>query len=723
MLTTFSQQSEQLPMLLRVWIICLCVWFMSHVGLSSLQAQTNARPPAASPTTPPEPCPSAPPDEQNRVLLQAETLEYLQQTKRVVATGNVRVIYGNRRLFADQLELHTDTNTGTAWGHIRFITPNDDIEASRIDFDLNTERGVFYDATGKASKIYHLSGERVERVEARTLTVQRGRITTCTSAVPEWEFRSPEAQIDLGDYITMKHPSFWIKGIPVFYVPYFIFPIKDKRTTGFLPPRLGVSDVSGNIVGEDFFWAMTDWLDSTIGVEYLSKSGVMPSVEMRYAIDPASDGQLKFAFIQDRVTDQDLYRLLIQQRQDFGWGIRGLTQIDKRSEGDIVRRFSQSIAEESAIRTASFGSLTKLFTNGGITFEGASYDGIPASGTTQQFRYLPRMRFSQFPTSLPGGLLFGLDTSYARLSTTDILDNTSVQRFDFFPRLTVPVVVPPWLGLAVTGGVHETIYDHRSTGPGTISRQVPDVLAVLDGPAFRRRYDGLLAGQALIHVIQPHIAYRYVPEVFQDGIPPFSALDEDIHFLDPLNDFTLIDRIRAANYAKLTLSNRFYAQGLGSSGTRSVREVAHLILSQGIDIRQETGAKGQLVGPLDIDLDLRPWSRWWVESTLRVAPDSGTLQEVLLRGGLNLWPGTALTVTNYQRQSPTTQYLQGSFTITPVEGLRLTYSVRYDALNEEVREHSLLLHFEGVCYKIDASYRIRKAGDNVFVFQINLLSL
>ena len=232
-------------MLLRVWIICLCVWLMSHAYLSSLQAQTNARPPAAGPATPPEPCPSAPPDEQNRVILQAETLEYIQQTKRVVATGNVRVIYGDKRLFADQLELHTDTNTGTAWGHVRFVTPDDDLEASRIDFDLNTERGVLYDATGKAAKIYRLSGERIERVEARSLAVQRGRITTCTSAVPEWEFRSPEAQIDLGDYITMKHPSFWIKGIPVFYVPYFIFPIKDKRTTGFLPPRFGVSDQYG----------------------------------------------------------------------------------------------------------------------------------------------------------------------------------------------------------------------------------------------------------------------------------------------------------------------------------------------------------------------------------------------------------------------------------------------------------------------------------------------
>ena len=63
------------------------------------------------------------------------------------------------------------------------------------------------------------------------------------------------------------------------------------------------------------------WLDSTIGVEYLSKSGVKPEVEVRYAIDPASDGQLKFAFLHDKITDQDLSRLLIQQRQDFGWGI------------------------------------------------------------------------------------------------------------------------------------------------------------------------------------------------------------------------------------------------------------------------------------------------------------------------------------------------------------------------------------------------------------------
>src|SRR5262245_54722401 len=112
-------------MLMRVWIICLCVWLMSHTCLPSPHAETNAQPSSSDPTTPPAPCPAAAPDDKKRVMLQAETLEYLQQAKRVVATGNVRVIYDDKRLFADHLELYTDSNTGIAWGNVRLVTPTD----------------------------------------------------------------------------------------------------------------------------------------------------------------------------------------------------------------------------------------------------------------------------------------------------------------------------------------------------------------------------------------------------------------------------------------------------------------------------------------------------------------------------------------------------------------------------------------------------------------------
>jgi hypothetical protein len=256
-----------------------------------------------------------------------------------------------------------------------------------------------------------------------------------------------------------------------------------------------------------------------------------------------------------------------------------------------------------------------------------------------------------------------------------------------------------------------------------VSRQVPDLIAVLDGPVWRRRYEGLIAGQALTHVIATRIAYRYVPVVRQDDVPPFFALDEERHFIDPLENFPLLDRIRAANYAKVSLINRFYAQGLQNTGTRSVREVARLGLSQGIDIRQATEGNGQLAGPLDIDLELRLWSRWWLDSTLRLAPTTGDLQEALWRVGFTPWPGWGLTVTHFQRQDPDIQYVQGGVFMTPLTGVNLAYHVRYDARTAEFREHTLTLRYQAVCYRVDMSLHTRQAGDTSFVIQVNLLNL
>lgn len=709
---------------LIVWLIWVCVWLVSHACPLSVSAETSAPPPSSNTPAAPEACPPAP-DPSQRVILQSDTLEYFDQEKRIVATGNVTVTYGDKRLLADQLELRTDTNTGTALGHVRLISPDDRLEASRLDFDLTSERGVLYDSAGQVAGVYRIAGERIERLGPRTVTVQRGRVTTCTSAVPEWEFRAVEAHIGLGDYVTLKQPSFWIKGIPVFYVPYFVFPIKDKRTTGFLPPHVGLSERFGQIIGGEYFWAMTDWMDSTFGLEYLSKVGLKPEVEFRYALDPESDGQLNGAFVHDKTTNANLWRVLLQQRQDFGWGIRGVSQIDVRSDSDIVRRFARTTitAEEAAIRTASYAALTTLYANGGVTLVGASYDGIPASGTTEQFRLIPELRFSQFPTALPGGLRFALDTSYARLSTTTVLNNTPVQRLELFPRLTVPVIVPPWVGLAVTAGVHETLYDHSLTGADWVSRRVPDLLAVLDGPAWRRRYNSPVAGQALIHVLATRIAYRYVPVVRQNDVPAFFALDEERHFIDPLENFPLVDRIRAANYAKLSLLNRFYAQGLQSAGTRSVREVAYLNVSQGLDMRQATEGNGQLAGPLDIDLALRLWPHWWLDSTLRLAPATGSLQEALWRVGLTPWPGWGLTLTHFQRQDPAIHYLQGGLFLMPLTGLQLAYSVRYDARAEAFREHTVTLRYQAVCYRVDVVLHTRKAGDTNVALRVNLLNL
>jgi LPS-assembly protein len=652
--------------------------------------------------------------------LRAETLEYSRLENRLVATGNVSLVYGEMSVLADRVELNPESGIGTALGHVRLHTPEDDIEAERLDFELTAERGVLYNGSGVVARSYIATGERIERVGPRALLVHKGRLTTCTGPVPDWEFRAREAHIGLGEYVTLKDPSFWIRGVPVFYLPYAILPLKEKRTTGFLPAHIGSSHDKGAVVGTEFFWAMTDWMDTTLGLEYLSRKGWRPEAEFRYAIDPQSDGYIQGSFIHEQDTGDERWKIFAQQRQEFGWGVRGLSQLDLRSREDLDRQFSGDIALESAVQTASFGTLTKQFTNTALTIAGEAFQSIAEGGSEEEFRRLPSLSLTQFPTSILGVAFLAVDASYTRLSDTAVLHETPVQRLDFFPHLLVPISLPPWVQLTVVGGVRETLYDHQTTKDAGTSRELFDVQAYLQGPALRRRYDGVFGNRAVIHLIETRIAYRYVPRVRQDNVPPFEILDETRQFLDPLETLTLLDRITVANYTKISLVNRLFATPAGQAERPALREVTRLVISQGIDAREATEGHGRPIGPLDIELETRFWQRWWFVSTLRLAPDTGDLQEANGRLSFTIRPDWLVYVASRYRQAPDIRYLSGGMQIMLREGLLIGYDWRYDERLGEFREHQAMLRYHAQCWSVDLRFRWRESGDTGFAIRASL---
>ena len=644
------------------------------------------------------------------VVLQAESLEFFQPQQRLLATGKVVVESGDMRMFADRLDMNTDTGVGIATGNVRFVTPEDDVRASILEFNLSADQGILYEADGTVSGRYRISGARVERRGPQRFNVQRGRITACNQSVPDWEFRTSSARIGVGNYATLKNPSFWIKGVPVFYVPYFVFPIKDERTTGLLPPRFGYSDNDGATLRSSFFWAMTDWMDSTLGLEYLSERGFKPDAEFRYAIDPLSGGQLEAAYIDDRLTGEELWRVLLQQQQEFGWGLRGLTQIDLRSDGDLERQFSNDIQQEAQVSTLSFGTLTKRFANSVMSAWGTSYDGIPTAGNTQQFQRLPTLSFEQFLTPLFGPALFGLEASYDRLSATDVIDGTIVQRLDLFPSVTLPWSPGPWLQLTLTAGLRGTLYDHSTTASGTVTRELPDVRGHVAGPAWRRRFAGARPNRSWTHVMSTYLDYRYVPHVDQDDLPGFETLDEAIHLLDPIESIPLIDRVAAANYARLSFEHRLYAQG------QQVTEVARLVLRQGFNFEAASDKDGRLLGPLDVLMEGLVGSRWGLKSMLRIAPTTGDVLAASTRLSVTLAPYGLFYVGHNYRQAPDVQYVTGGVnTALFDQRLQLGYDMRFDGLNGVVREHGVSLHYQAQCWRVAVGMRFRNTENTPFL--------
>ena len=672
---------------------------------------------ADTPTAGEQPC-AAPPGltADSGILLEAQELEYFEAENRLEATGKVAVTYGDTVLLADRLDMNTADGVGSATGEVRLSTPEGRFQASRMDFDLTREQGLVYHVKGVIDDRFYVSGEKLERLGPERFVAHRGRLTTCTGPVPAWEFGARRARIGGGNYVTLQHPTLRIKGVPVFYLPYALLPYRDARTTGFLAPDLGVDSEHGAVVRQEFFWAMTDWMDSTLGLEYFGERGARPFAEYRYRLDPRSDGQVQGSFIRDRTTGEDLWQVLARNRQAFGWDVNGVMQLDLRSERDIERRFGRTIQQESRTQTTSFASLDKRFANGRVTVQANAFRGIPDSGSETTFERLPSLRLEQFQTPVLGLAYVSLSAAADRMRASTVDSRATVQRLDLFPRLSVPLRVTPWLQVTGSAGLRQTLYHTGAAPDGEASRAVVDVRAAVDGPAWHRRYPR--QGGALVHLLATGLEYRYVPETDQDDLPAYDTLDAAEHGLDPLQTLTLLDRIGAANYVRLRLANYLYTR----RGAANLREAARVIVSQGFHAGDGLpGERAGQLGPLDLDVGARLGSLGSLESMLRVAPRTGDVQIANWRVAVDLPSGRSVFVQGHYRRNPDVRYVIGGASVPVLKGLTAGYNTRYDGARGEFRDHTAMLLYEAQCWRVRGSLRLRRDGARTFLMEANLL--
>jgi hypothetical protein len=218
-----------------------------------------------------------------------------------------------------------------------------------------------------------------------------------------------------------------------------------------------------------------------------------------------------------------------------------------------------------------------------------------------------------------------------------------------------------------------------------------------------------------------YLDYRYVPRVDQDDLPGFETLDEPIHLLDPIDAIPLIDRVAAANYARLSFEHRLFAH------RKQVAEVARLVLSQGFNLEEGGESNGRLLGPLDVELEGLVGSRWGLRSMLRAAAATGDLEAASTRVSVTPATGWLVHLAHNYRQAPDVQYITGGVNTSWFDQrLRLGYNIRFDGLNGVIREHGMSLQYLAQCWQVEATMRVRNTentpffSSTIFTIQFNL---
>ena len=266
-------------------------------------------------------------------------------------TGGVIIQQSNRLFTSGYGEV--DNNAGTAFleNAVTFREPGLLLVGTKAETDFNSGVSSFYSAEF-VMHAEHLRGsaEKITRFNDRRVTFNTGSVTYCEPGNNAWAIASSDITLypDKG-YGTAKHMTFRVADVPVFYLPWFRFPIDDSRQSGFLYPSFGVSKSDGVDFSIPYYFNIAPNLDDTLTVRHIEKRGLLLENELRY-LNTWSNNKLSLAYLSGDKKSNDENRWLTGFEHVGSPADRWTSQIDytKVSDDDYFSDLGTSLEVKRA---------------------------------------------------------------------------------------------------------------------------------------------------------------------------------------------------------------------------------------------------------------------------------------------------------------------------------------------------------------------------------------
>jgi LPS-assembly protein len=471
------------------------------------------------------------------VTVAADKLDYDRANDRYLATGHVKIEQDGMHLEADKVVLDNRTGEAKADGSVFLQDKGDIIHADNMQVNLNTRDGIMVNGEIFIKNAnLHMKGNLIKRHSDTQYHIEKGIVTTCDE--DEWFLKADVLDIDMERYATGRRLSFNVKGLPVLYTPYFLFPV--RRQTGFLMPEsLGYSNHDGIFANNAFFWAISDYKDVTIYSDYRERTGHGTGIEYRYRNSRESMGQLYYKVFDLYHTGEYRWNVRLQHQEEFAEDLSGRVDINLVSDENYFYDLDKKLENKSLPYLDSNAFYVERWNTASLYLTGQySIDLTRTNEKTVQ--KLPELRYTIYDEALAGPFHLNFDGSAVNFTKQD---GDGTRRIDFNPRLTATFGSS---GLSITpnAGVRATFYDRSATTVEPTERKYSYAGAEVNARVSQvYGADGGAGIGRIRHSIEPTISYSYVPHIDQGDIPQFDSVDTATE--QNLASIALINRVTA----------------------------------------------------------------------------------------------------------------------------------------------------------------------------------
>jgi len=712
------------------------------------------------------------------VNIEADSLQYDNILNLYKAIGKVTIFYSGVVLSADNLELDNKNNVATAQGNAFLKMGEDSLRGEKIIYNIEDKTGAAYKANAfYARNNFYVRGDKIEKTGESTYFIEQPAATTCDGDDPDWQITGSEMDVTIEGYGSMRNACFRVKGIPILYSPYIIFPAKTKRQTGFLLPYLGYSkNKDGMDIELPFFWAISQQMDATFYQRYIEKRGFKEGAEFRYYLGDKSFGTFYGDFIEDtkhvtKTTDEATIRDWQEMHTRWSYYLNHQTNFDsqfylrtdlvKVSDKWYFKDFTShnyyldnySNTAEDSFKNVPFKADESLryLTSTVRLYKGwSNYNVIGLINYTEDFAAVNNDKTLQrYPQIIVTGVkqqFLNTPLYYELAGTYDYLYREEGDRghfVDFSPSVSMPLNISGYAKLTPQFTLKETFWnsnddqtDSKNKNKNKDKNKDKDKDKDKDETDDRTLYNASVSlssqlsrvfdlnvgsWEKIRHEIKPEIIYSYIPNVSSDNVPDY-YLPASSAFIMPVPTLSG-DTLTEQNAVAWSLTNTLTAKVRDEAGKYSYLEFFRLRLFQTYDVDEDrkdmegSGSERKPFSDMGIELDLTPYKYFSFRARDRYNIYSGWKQnnyDLLVRD----WRDDLLSI-GYRKVEDSIEEINLGLKAVITGNIYGTYVLKRDLLNSRRIENSVGLVYHKQCWSMGLEYT--ETDDDVrFLFKISL---
>lgn len=566
---------------------------------------------------------SPPPVAPNTILVKSKTALVVKE-ELAVFEGDVSIASNSSLITADSANILDSGKEISASGDVEYTDEFIKVNSEAVEVNTNLKLLQMRETNYSINDVNGRGGATLLSIsEEQGVVLEDVSFTTCPAGGEDWKIKASEISISKDrPFGEAYNTRFYLGDLPVFYLPYFAFPVTTERQSGFLFPQLDSSTSTGLEWEQPFYWNIAPNMDATFSTRYMTNRGLQLKGEFRYLFRQHG-GEFQVEYLpNDTDTSGEnkryFYRYTHRGMLSESWSLAA--DISDLSDDNYIIDLGSDYYNQAD--THLYRQLGVNYFSDDLDLSVAIRDFTTIGSSTGNYRALPEAKLS-YNNPLNDYIDFGLSSELAFFENDD-LTSPNALRFHFEPSFSLPYQRAWGELLAQVSVLHTRYQQDLKNQVSTLAEDVSRTIGQgrLYGSLIFEKQQGVF-GKPYTLTFEPKLQYLYTS--FEDqskiGLYDSTPLLTNVNNLFRGREFTGLDRINDNNQFTFGASSRLIDQNNREILVASVGQILYIENSRLIDNTRE-GNRSSVAAELDWQVN----QNWFLHSDIQVGDRSNKVE-------------------------------------------------------------------------------------------------